>query len=76
MSSREVWFRRSMIRGFGVAHWKGPLFIAAFSMITVIGGLFALANEAQPVLAILGILSAVTSLTVGFYICHLHTTDD
>jgi hypothetical protein len=76
MSSHEVWFRRSAIRGFGIEHWKGPLFVAALSCVGIIAGLFALANAEQPVLAVAGVLVAAATLLVGFYVCHLHTAED
>lgn len=76
MSSHEVWFRRSAIRGFGVEHWKGPLFIAALSCIGVVGVLFALANTERPAFAVAGVLVAAATLPVGSYVCRLHTAKD
>ena len=76
MSSHEVWFRRSVVRGFGVEHWKGPFFVTAFSCIGIVAGLFALANAEQPVLAVAGVLVAVATFLVGLYVCHLHTAED
>ena len=76
MSSREVWFRRSAIRGFGVEHWKGPLFVAALSSIGIVAGLLALANTEKPAVALAGVLVALAALVVGFYACQLHTAED
>lgn len=76
MSSHEVWFRRSAIRGFGVEHWKGPLFIAALSCVGIVAGLFTLANAEQPVLAGAGMLVAAATLLIGSYVCLLHTAKE
>jgi hypothetical protein len=71
---REVWFVAFVVRGFGVAHWKGPAFILGMALIGISSTLFAFANEGRhPSLAIAGAIIAIGAIIVGFYVCTDHT---
>jgi hypothetical protein len=70
----EIWFRQSFIRGFGVVHWKGPLFIVPMTIPGALLALFAIVNSQDgPVVAACAALLAIGILLIGNHVCGLHT---
>jgi uncharacterized membrane protein YkgB len=73
MPLREVWFQRTMIRGFDAIHWKGQILDAAIGVIVTVVVLFTLANVARSIAAFVGFMVAVGTLFLGSYLRHIHT---
>ena len=75
--NREVWFAPAAIRGFGIVHWKGPVFIVAMALVGLLAALVVLVNEdSHPVLAVIGAAGVISAIVIGSNVCALHTVKD